>query len=251
MEISERKKAEMALKEKNEQLIRINDDLDTFVYTASHDLKSPISNIEGLIVSLNEELTDINEESKLIIDMINQSILKFKDTINDLAEITKAQKNLEEDISLIDLGKLIEEIIFSIKDMIVASKANIQYDGQSFPSVKFSKANLKSIIYNLLNNAIKYRHPERTPEILIACRIDGEYLIFSIKDNGLGINSSQKNKIFTMFKRFHDHVEGSGIGLYLVKRIIDNCGGKIEVDSIEGEGCTFNVFLKVKEGGSL
>lgn len=145
---------------------------------------------------------------------------------------------------MIDLNKLLDEIRFSIKDMISHSKANILYDGCNFPEIKFSRANLKSILYNLLTNAIKYKHLERDPEITISCKKSGSYVVISVKDNGLGIHKNHKDKIFTMFKRLHDHVEGSGIGLYLVKRIVDNSGGKIEVNSEVGVGSTFKVYLK-------
>jgi len=243
-EIAEKRKIEIALKQRNEELIKINDDLDNFVYTASHDLKAPISNIEGLVNSLIFELKEIDGEAKTIIDLINQSIIKFKETINDLTEITKAQKNLEEDIALIDLNILLEEIKLSIKDLIKNSQAEIIYNGCSFPLVRFSKANLKSILYNLLSNAIKYCHPDRSPVITIGCEKAEGYVILSVKDNGLGINPEQKAKVFTMFKRLHDHVEGSGIGLYLVKRIVDNNGGKIDLESEEGKGSEFKIFLK-------
>lgn len=243
-EIAERKKMEEALKQRNEELLKINDDLDNFVYTASHDLKAPISNIEGLVASLMLELKDLDGEAKVIIDLINQCIIKFKETINDLTEITKAQKNIQEDITLIDLNVLIEEIKLSIKDLIRNSRAQIQCDGECFPKIRFSKANLKSIFYNLLSNAIKYRHPERMPEIRINCTMMEDYVMIAVRDNGLGINKEQQNKVFTMFKRLHDHVEGSGIGLYLVKRIVDNNGGWIELDSEEGQGSEFRIFLK-------
>lgn len=246
IEIAERKSIEKALKNRNQELQRINEDLDNFVYTASHDLKAPMSNIEGLVISLNHELANASPESRVIIDMINQSIVKFKETITDLTEITKAQRNQEEDISLIDLHLLLEEIRFSIKDVISGSRAQIIYDGCDFPQIKFSKANLKSILYNLLTNAIKYKHPDRDPVIHIGCRKLGSFVVLHVQDNGLGISSNQKNKIFTMFKRLHDHVEGSGIGLYLVKRIVDNTGGKIEVQSEVGVGSTFRIFLKGK-----
>ncbi|MBX9852737.1 MAG: PAS domain-containing sensor histidine kinase [Cytophagaceae bacterium] len=244
-EIGERKKMEEALKQRNEELLKINDDLDNFVYTASHDLKAPISNIEGLISTLNFELQNITGEGKVIIDLINHSLVRFKETLNDLAEIAKAQKNLEEDIALIDLHHLLDEIKLSVKDMIINCKANIIYDGCNFPQVKFSKANLKSILYNLLTNAIKYRHPDRDPVVHIHCERRDEYVLLSVSDNGLGIKSDQVGKIFTMFKRLHDHVEGSGIGLYLVKRIVDNSKGKIEVESEEGKGSTFRIYLKI------
>jgi signal transduction histidine kinase len=88
--------------------------------------------------------------------------------------------------------------------------------------VKFSKKNLRSIIYNLLSNAIKYRLPGTVPKIRISSEDAGEFILLKISDNGLGISEENKGKVFGMFKRFHDHVEGTGIGLYIVKRIIDN-----------------------------
>jgi PAS domain S-box-containing protein len=244
-EISERQKAEQALRERNDELIKINGDLDNFIYTASHDLKAPISNIEGLIGTMKEELTEQPQEVEEIIEMVNQSIVRFKSTIQDLTEITKTQKNINEDITFIDVNSLLEEIKFSIKDMIKSSGAQIVADFCRYPDIKFSKANLKSILFNLLSNAIKYKHPERIPEIYISCDREGSCVLLTIKDNGLGIPDTQKDKIFTMFKRLHDHVEGSGIGLYIVKRIVDNNGGRIEVESEVGVGTTFKIFLLI------
>jgi PAS domain S-box-containing protein len=246
-EIFEKQKVEQALQQRNDELIKINSDLDNFIYTASHDLKAPISNIEGLIGTLKIEINDSsNDEVKNIIDMVNQSILRFKGTIQDLTEITKTQKNLQEDISNIDLNSLLEEIKFSIKDIVNSSRAIINADFCQYPEIKFSKANLKSILYNLLSNAIKYKDYERPPEIHISCLKDSQYVMIQVQDNGLGIPEAHKDKIFTMFKRIHDHVDGSGIGLYIVKRIIDNNGGRIEVDSEVGVGTTFKVYIKVE-----
>ncbi|HXA00453.1 MAG TPA: PAS domain-containing sensor histidine kinase [Cytophagaceae bacterium] len=246
-EISEKQKAELALQQRNDELIKTNSDLDNFIYTASHDLKAPISNIEGLVGTLKVELNDSSsDEVKNIIDMVNQSIVRFKDTIQDLTEITKTQKNLQEDVTNIDLNSLLEEIKFSIKDIVKSSRAIINADFCQYPDIKFSKANLKSIVYNLVSNAIKYRDHDRIPEIHISCHRDGSYVMIKVQDNGLGIPENQKGKIFTMFKRLHDHVEGSGIGLYIVKRIIDNNGGRVEVDSIVGVGTTFRVYIKVE-----
>jgi PAS domain S-box-containing protein len=244
-EISERQKAEEALRERNDELIKINSDLDNFIYTASHDLKAPISNIEGLVGTMKEELTGQPKEVEDIIEMVNLSILRFKSTIQDLTEITKTQKNVNEDITYIDVNSLLEEIKFSIKDMIKSSKAEVVADFCKYPDIKFSKANLKSVLFNLVSNAIKYKHPERIPEIHISCEREGDYVLLTVKDNGLGIHESQIDKIFTMFKRLHDHVEGSGIGLYIVKRIIDNSGGKIQVESEVGVGTTFKIYLKI------
>ncbi len=104
--------------------------------------------------------------------------------------------------------------------------------------------NLKSVLYNLLSNPIKYRSLGREPWISVTCRSLGDYYVLTVGDNGLGMDMRQEAKIFALFKRLHTHVEGTGIGLYIVKRMIENAGGRIEVESKVGEGSTFKVYFK-------
>ena len=245
IDLTDRIEIETALEKKNADLLRINADLDNFIYTASHDLKSPVSNIEGLILSL----IDTFEEKKLadhdineIMEMINFSIKRFKTTINDLTEISKTQKNIHENTELIHIKDIFDEVKYGIENQIKESEAIIKADFNC-NQINFSRINLKSIFHNLLSNSIKYKSPLRKPIISVKClEKDGTYLI-EISDNGLGMKPEHQGKIFGMFKRFHDHVEGSGVGLYLVKRIVDNVNGTIEVESTEGEGTSFRVFL--------
>jgi signal transduction histidine kinase len=105
------------------------------------------------------------------------------------------------------------------------------------------RANLRSIIYNLLSNAIKYASPERPPYVVFETFREGTYTVLCIQDNGLGIPESQQPKLFSMFKRFHSHVDGTGVGLYMIKRVIENNRGKIEVQSTEGLGAQFKVYF--------
>jgi signal transduction histidine kinase len=95
-----------------------------------------------------------------------------------------------------------------------------------------------------LSNAIKYAIPDQTPVIRISTDKTDDYALLRVEDNGLGINDHQKAKLFTMFKRFHNHVDGTGVGLYIVKRIIENAGGRIEVESQPGQGSIFTVYFK-------
>lgn len=232
------------LQEKNEELIRINLDLDNFVYTASHDLKSPISNIEGLVIALQEEIKSRNiDDFEHLIAMINTSINKFKTTIKDLTEITKIQKNLDQEIAEVDLHELVNEVCFDLKEIIDSShtKINLIFEADK---IFFSRRNIRSIFYNLISNAIKYKSSERNPLILISVKKIENSVLISIKDNGLGLEVGQKDKIFKMFKRMHTHVEGTGIGLYIVKRIVENSGGKILVESELGVGTEFEIFLR-------
>lgn len=237
------------LEHKNKQLTRINNDLDNFVYTASHDLKAPINNIEGLMNVLNRILAEANikhEKIRPLTKMIQLSIDRFKNTIKDLTEVAKVQSDIEEDQEKIEFKEMLEEVKLNIRSEINKTNAIITDDFSKVPLIYFSKKNLRSIIYNLLSNAIKYRSPNRRPEIKISTSLpDEEHILLIVKDNGLGIREDDKHKIFTMFKRLHQHREGTGIGLAIVKKIIDNNGGKIEVESRIGEGTTFKVYFKV------
>ena len=234
------------LEDINSELKKVNSDLDNFVYTASHDLKAPMSNIEGLMTALTDMVgvNDPNREMDDLIAMINKSIDRFKKTIQDLTEITKIQKGLDGDSEIINLEEMIEDVKLSIHEVIMESGAQIICNLKECNNVKFSRKNLKSVIFNLLSNAIKYRSPERKANVVITAKQEKDYVVICVKDNGLGMNIKDTTKIFSMFKRLHDHVEGSGVGLYLVKRIVTNAGGKIEVESEIGEGSTFTVYIK-------
>jgi signal transduction histidine kinase len=105
----------------------------------------------------------------------------------------------------------------------------------------FSEKNLRSILYNLLSNALKYGHPDRAPRIRVACVPEGDDLVLTVQDNGLGLNGPQQKHLFQLFQRLHTHVEGSGLGLYMVKKIVENAGGTIEVQSQVNEGTTFTI----------
>jgi PAS domain S-box-containing protein len=246
-DITEHKLAEKSLVEKNKQLIRINNDLDNFIYTASHDLKAPMSNIEGLLYTLQDTIQSgndrISQETDMLFQLMETSIDRFKTTILDLTEITKVQKAQDEDVEEINISEMVEDVRLSIHDKIIKSEAVIKTDFSTINKLKFSKKNLKSILYNLLSNAIKYRDKNRASEIFIKTEKTEDHIILIFEDNGLGVSSQNLTKMFSMFKRFHDHVEGTGIGLYIVKRIIDNSGGKIEVESEVGRGTIFKIYL--------
>jgi PAS domain S-box-containing protein len=252
---TERKKLEHELRKNkadleitNLKLEKVNQiierDLDGFIYTAAHDLSTPIMNMEGLLSLMIRHDCYQDKNMKRLTDMLSASVKKLRKTIYDLLEISKIQRSAREDIEEIKFKEIIDECILKIKDLVENSRAKIEIDINNCPVINFSKTNVSLIIYNLLNNSLKYRSPERVPEILIkTSKTDGWYLIM-VKDNGIGIKKENQGKVFHMFKRFHENVEGTGIGLYMVKRIVDEVGGKIEVDSELGKGSTFTVYLK-------
>lgn len=234
------------LSHKNKELQRTNNDLDNFVYTASHDLKSPIANMEGLTSLLRDILEGkLNEDDKQVLDMVADSINKLKQTIADLAEITKVQKELHARIEPVVFEQVLLDVTSDIEGLITESGAIVKADFQA-KELLYARKNLRSILYNLLSNGIKYRSPERPPEVRISTFRKGDCVVLQVQDNGLGIKKDQQHKLFSMFKRLHKHVEGTGIGLYIVKRIIENNGGRIEVESELGEGTTFKVYFKLE-----
>ncbi|TXK52659.1 PAS domain-containing protein [Pontibacter qinzhouensis] len=259
--IGERKKQEAALKAlteqlantnaelstTNEQLTRTNIDLDNFIYTASHDLKAPIFNIEGLMQILIESLPQHLIAAEGLDDvtrMIQQSIERFKRTIDHLTDVTKLQKENNQAMVEVNLAEVIREVRLDLSPQLAEAGAEVTVEMNGCIGVNFSEKNLRSVVYNLLSNAIKYRSPDRKPKVKIECRHEGDYLDLSVQDNGLGIDLEASQRLFTMFGRLHDHVEGSGVGLYMVKKMVENAGGYIEVDSQEGQGSTFKVHLK-------
>jgi PAS domain S-box-containing protein len=244
IDLTDRYNYEKSLEERNDELVKINSELDNFIYTASHDLKSPIVNMEGLLKSLLEEANqhckgDINE----MLNFVALSVEKLKKTIEELSEISKIQKGTENYEERIEIEDIIKDFTVEYSEQIKSSQAVISSD-LTVSSVKFSRKNFRSVIYNLLSNAIKFRSPER--ELIISVKSEytsDNYVKITISDNGMGFDMRKKDKVFGMFKRLHTHVEGTGVGMYIVKRIMENASGKIEVESEEGVGTSFRLYF--------
>lgn len=241
-DLSERVRNEGLMK-KNLQLHKVNTDLDNFIYTASHDLKSPISNLEGLVSLMEKRISaKLVDSEKHIVEMMHKSIHKLNDTISNLTEVTRAQKNLEDKLEVVSIPEILEDVKDELADAIEDSGLELKEEIEVEDFI-FAKASLRSIVYNLLSNSIKYRSLQRPPVVTIRTFVEKNKNILSVKDNGLGLSKKQQEKLFSMFKRFHNHVEGSGIGLYIVKRTMENYGGKIEVKSKENIGTEFKLYF--------
>ncbi|WP_400190962.1 ATP-binding protein [Hymenobacter sp. B81] len=238
--------AQQQLQENNARLLRANVDLDNFIYTASHDLKAPINNIEGLLHALQGELPPAigqHEPVEPLLLMMQDSIDRFKRTIEHLTEVTKLQKEYAAPAVVIDLAALIDDVARDLDPLVRAVDGELTVDVEDHPHLLFAEKNLRSIVYNLLSNAFKYHVPGRPPRVRISCHGEGRHIRLTVQDNGLGLNLAGSQKLFSMFQRFHDHVEGSGIGLYMVKKILENAGGSIEVHSEVGVGSVFSALF--------
>lgn len=233
-----------ALRANYEELMRLNDDLDSFVHAASHDLKVPIVNMEAL-VNLLEKDGGLGSRSKMVLEKMKTAISRVTQTIGSLSEATKARKNLYDDVETVNFAAVLNDILEDIAEVVERADATVKSDFSEIKEIEFSKSGLRSILYNFVTNGIKYRHPDRKPVVNIKTRLVNDEVEITVKDNGLGINLEKNGKkLFAIFKRLHDHVEGTGVGLYLVKRLVDNNNGRIEVNSELGKGTEFRVYLK-------
>lgn len=254
IDLSDLKLAQEELQHTNNHLMRVIDDLDTFVYTASHDLKSPIANIEGLMLVLEEQIREAEplpgEPTDPLFVMIKDSISRFKNVIRDLTDIAKVQRDVDGESEPLEIEAVYKTVYEGLREEAERKQAIIETDFTEAPNISFSRKNLHSILYNLMSNALKYSSPERRPHIRIKSCHKGKKLVLSIEDNGLGINRENQGKMFTLFKRFHSHVDGTGMGLYIVKRIMDNSGGHVHVKSEADKGTTFTLTFQQQEVGS-
>lgn len=232
----------------NSQLVRTNVDLDNFIYTASHDLKAPISNIEGLLLVLVQYLPGASRADPLVepvLARMQDAVERFKRTIDHLTDVSKLQREHTPTREQVSLAAVVEDVRLDLWPLLTETAARLDVEVSACPVIAFSEKNLRSVVYNLLSNALKYRDPDRPLHIRLSCRSEAKRLLLHVQDNGLGLDASQQTKLFGMFQRLHTHVEGSGIGLYMVKKIMENAGGTIAVQSEPGVGSTFTVSFPV------
>jgi two-component system phosphate regulon sensor histidine kinase PhoR len=221
-------------------------DHETLIDTISHDMKNPLTNLLLSVELLNDGAIENPNTVKHILKIIENGIRKLQDIINDLTETRKGQQHKYEAFEeLLNLEHIIEDVRLILLDTIKESGAVIKSE-LNVSEIFFSWRKIRSIIQNLVNNAIKFRSPERKPEIFIRSKKEDDYIILSIQDNGIGIDAAKYEDIFEKYYRIDNAVEGSGIGLHLVKELVTNAGGKILVESQVGKGTVFTIYLKAK-----
>jgi two-component system CheB/CheR fusion protein len=242
-DITALKKAKLELDERNESLLRINADLDHFVYIVSHDLLEPLGNIESSITMMNE-LGSTNPNRAELLDIINSSVRKFRSLIGSIGTIAKLENDMTR-MELVDIDEIISNIEWSLESKIKSSRAVITRDLE-VKEIFFSQRNLRSILYNLISNAIKFtRHVD--PLIHICTRKDGNKIVLIVEDNGIGIPKEAIDRIFAIYGRLNRDIEGSGVGLYLARKMVHAAGGDMTVESEPGRGSKFIIYLRAKD----
>jgi signal transduction histidine kinase len=231
------------LKQANAELTEHNARLEQFAFIISHNLRAPMARLVGLS-SILDFTTDVKEVSD-IVKLMLKSTHDLDQVIKDLTVILGIQKTNVQSLVDIELDVLLPKVIRSLQEEIIETQTKISFDFTKAGHIKSLLPYMESVFYNLISNAIKYRHPDRQPSISIQSNLIGEYIQIDVADNGLGIDlETHKNNLFSLYKRFHFHVEGKGLGLYLVKTQLGALGAKIDVKSTEGVGTVFSLFIK-------
>jgi len=232
--------------EANNQLVHTNDELDTFVYTASHDLQAPVNNLKGLIQLLESHLpAQFRQTPDLdnLLEMIKSSLARFSQTLDQLVDAGTKRSENSGPRELLNLATVLEEVRQDLAPVLIATEGRLEVDLAGKADVVFAPQHLRSVLYNLVSNAFKYRHPDRAPVVRVRSHREASRVVVSVQDNGLGLSEEQQDQLFGLFRRLHSHVEGTGVGLYLVKKILDNVGGAVRVKSQLGQGSIFTIII--------
>ena len=247
IEIFERNKA---LKESEEALKKANEELESFSYSVSHDLRAPLRAIDGFSKILQEKYQDnMSEDARHYLDMIRESAVDMGHLIDDLLAFSRLGRQ-EVSNDKISMYELTQSAIYFVKQN--GEKRDIDITIEPLPDTNGDWNLLKQAMINLISNACKYTRKVENPMIIIGAKAGSYPIVYYVKDNGVGFNMDYAKKLFGVFQRLHsvEEYEGRGVGLAIVKRIITKHGGSVWAESKEGEGATFYFTLGEEYNGN-
>ena len=240
IDTTERKLAEEQVRHRNQELLKINAELDRFVYCASHDLRAPLSSLLGLI---NIFKIETDEQAKIqYLALMQKSIHKLDTFIQSIISYSKNSR-LEIKAQPIDFKELVNETVENLQYMDHTSRVDVRLNQSGEPVFVSDAFRLKIVFNNLLSNAIRYSNPNVASYVHINIKTEEEKALIEFQDNGCGIAKESLNKVFEMFYRASETNVGSGLGLYIVKEVIEAVKGKIEIQSELGKGTTIKIEL--------
>lgn len=238
LDITERKKAEEELKQTLAELERSNKDLEQFAYVASHDLQEPlrmVSNFTQLFARRYRNKLDSNADE--FIEFIVEGAIRMQHLIRDLLLYSRLSSR-SRTFEMVDFKSVLDKVLSSLKLFIEENQATISYG--TLPVLVGDQTQIEQLFLNLITNAIKFHNHEK-PVVKVSCSIQNNDWLFSVQDNGIGIEPEYHDRIFVIFQRLHERSEypGTGIGLAICKKVVEHHGGRIWVDSEQGKGSTF------------
>lgn len=242
VDINARKLAEVAEEERTQQLAAKNKELEEFTYVASHDLQEPVRTISSFVNLFRETYADkLDDEAKQYLDFMDGASKRSQQLIVDLLDYSRLGKNRETD--QVNLNQVLENVLVDLTVRIKESEATVTLG--KLPTVEGQATELRLLFQNLISNAIKFRKEDVLPEVHVSAKTTDDEHIFSVSDNGIGIDSKYADRVFVIFKRLHGKsaFEGTGIGLAHCKKVVELHGGRIWFDSEPGNGSTFHFTI--------
>lgn len=255
-DITERKLSDKVLRELNESLQKqarelaiSNAELEQFAYVASHDLQEPLRMVTSFMTQIERKYNDLlDDKGKQYIHFAVDGAQRMRQIILDLLDFSRVGR-YNEAKETVNLNETINEVIALYRKKITEKHARITFS--NLPVITAYKTPLRTVLQNLISNGLKYQKAGNPPVIAISCREDRDEWLIAVKDNGIGIDPAYFDKIFIIFQRLHnkDEYSGTGMGLAVTKKIVENLGGKIWVESEEGNGATFYFTILKDEFG--
>ncbi len=241
-DIDEAKLKALKLKESYDLIEAQNEQLHNFAHIVSHNLRSHSSNLEMVIDLLN--FVETEEERLAILDNLNKISKNLSDTIMHLNDAVTIKTKLRENLTEVYFEKRSKSVKNSLKNIIKKTHAQVDCDFSQAPTISYLPEYLDSIMLNLISNAIKYKHPERAPHITMKSLKNEGQTCLEVTDNGLGIDLvKNEDKVFGMYKTFHENKDARGVGLFITKNQVEALGGTIDISSKVNEGTTFRIVF--------
>jgi light-regulated signal transduction histidine kinase (bacteriophytochrome) len=246
-EIAERKRAEKRIERYAVDLERSNRDLEQFAYAVSHDLQEPLRVVKSYLRLLEDRYSDqLESKAEEYVDHAVDGAERMQEMIGALLDLSRVGTQ-GDDPAPADAEEILKRVLGSLERAIEDAGAEVTH-GQ-LPTVMADEAQLAQVFQNLIANAIKFRKEDVPPRVHVSAEREGDEWVFSVADNGIGIDPDQAERIFEVFQRLHTEEEysGLGIGLALCRRIVERHGGRIWVESEPGEGSTFTFTLPTRD----
>lgn len=239
---NKRKNAELTLRNQNQELVKINKELDSFVYSVSHNLRAPLMSVLGLINLVQIENQKNDQGLSHYFAMMQSSIHKLDDTLKEILDYSRNARS-ELSVGPVDLERIIEDSFERLRYVEGSEQTSKEVTIEGSLPLYSDAYRLSVILNNLVSNAIKYRDKNKASKVTIHASVTGAHAEITFSDNGIGISEEFLPRIFDMFFRATERSEGAGLGLYIVKETIDKLHGTIQVTSSPDEGTTF--YIKV------
>jgi light-regulated signal transduction histidine kinase (bacteriophytochrome) len=244
-DITDRKDAEALLVEKNNELSKSNADLESFAYIASHDLQEPLRMVASYSMLLLKRIDHNDKDSVEFGEFILEGVQRMQQMLKDLLAYSRVGRS-DVRFEMVNTQELVDHVKRTLEERIKETGAILICN--EMPEVYAVRSLLGQVFQNLIENALKFQRQGVIPKVEVTAKKKGKEWVFSVKDNGIGIDEKYRDRVFLLFQRLHtrDEYEGSGIGLSITKKIIEFLGGRIWIESRPGEYSIFHFTLPVQ-----